>query len=192
MIKSQLRKSYLERRSSLAPEIRNDASRRIAGHFFDRFNLDFVKTLHCFIAMPKFSEIDTSLIFRQVWSEFPKIVTVAPRVDRERDEIDSLVFTNETGLIENAWGIREPAGDQRVKAVEIDVVLVPLLCFDKRGYRVGYGKGFYDKFLATCRPDCLKTGLSFFPPVDAIDDVHDQDVRLDLCVTSDGAMGFEK
>ncbi len=192
MIKSQLRKSYLESRSLLSPDEKIEASRQIACHFFDRFKLDSVKTLHCFISIPKFSEIDTSLIYKHVWSEFPKIVTVAPRVDREQDKIDSLVFTKETELVENEWGIREPTGDQIVDAAMVDIVLVPLLCFDKRGYRVGYGKGYYDKFLVTCRPDCLKIGLSFFPPADMIVDINDHDVRLDLCVTSDGTMGFEK
>ena len=63
------------------------------------------------------------------------------------------------------------------------LVLVPGVCFDQTGHRVGYGKGFYDRFLKTCRPGCLKVGLSYFEPVDPIDDVHDGDVRLDFIVT---------
>ena len=65
---------------------------------------------------------------------------------------------------------------------EIDVVLVPLLCSDGQGYRVGYGKGFYDRFLVKCRPDCRKIGLSYFPPVDRIEDVTESDVKMDEVV----------
>jgi 5-formyltetrahydrofolate cyclo-ligase len=55
--------------------------------------------------------------------------------------------------------------------------------FDRRGFRVGYGKGFYDKFLSECRADCLKIGLSYFEPIDEISDAQNFDVRLDCCIT---------
>jgi len=57
------------------------------------------------------------------------------------------------------------------------------LTVDEKGYRVGYGKGFYDRFLQHCRPDCLKVGLSYFPPVAEISDKDEFDVPLDLCIT---------
>ena len=65
----------------------------------------------------------------------------------------------------------------------IDVVFVPLLAFDKLGHRVGYGKGFYDKFLRGCRPKIIKIGLSFFEIEKPIEDTHLNDVNLDYCVT---------
>ena len=66
---------------------------------------------------------------------------------------------------------------------EVDVVLVPGLAFDEGGHRVGYGRGFYDRFLALCRPDCLKVGLSYFEPISQITDIHAGDIRLDLLIT---------
>ena len=71
-------------------------------------------------------------------------------------------FTADTKLVKNKWNILEPAESESVEIERIDVCLVPLLCFDERGFRVGYGKGFYDKFLSECRADCLKIGLSLF------------------------------
>ena len=85
--------------------------------------------------------------------------------------------------LKNEFNIYEPEEGNRVDPTEIDMILVPLLAYDKKGYRVGYGKGFYDKFFAGCRKDCIKAGFSYFEPVDEITDKADFDVPLDLCIT---------
>ena len=103
----------------------------------------------------------------------------------ESGELQNLRFTPKSELIEAGWNIREPASRELVPTDVIDVVLVPLLCFDRRGHRVGYGKGYYDRFLASCRGNCQKIGLSYFPPVDEIEDTTSHDVRLDSCITPD-------
>jgi 5-formyltetrahydrofolate cyclo-ligase len=131
-------------------------------------------------------------IFERLWREYPPIQTVAPRADLATGEMLSLRFARETELVQNAWEIHEPAHHETVEADEIDMVVVPLTACDRAGHRVGYGKGFYDRFLASCRPDCVKIGLSYFLQVDAIDDVHDGDVRLDTVITPDGLMKMAK
>src|SRR5687768_4152498 len=183
MNKSELRTIYLEKRRGLSAVEHADLSLKIAEHFVSNFVLESITTIHCFISLKHTGEVETSDIFNRLWREFPHIITVAPRVNDQTDGIDALVFTRETTLVENRWKIPEPADGDAIDPNKIDLVLVPLLCFDMRGYRVGYGKGFYDKFLASCRPDCLKVGLSFFPPVERIDDVHDGDVPVDDCIT---------
>ncbi len=70
-----------------------------------------------------------------------------------------------------------------IEIERIDAVLVPLLCFDERGFRVGYGMGFYDRFLSGCRTNCLKIGLTYFAPTAEISDAQNFDVRLDFCIT---------
>lgn len=185
MTKSELRKTYLAKRRALSADERRTASQAIADRFFAEVDMTVVRFLHCFIAIDKFNEVDTTIVFRRLWNEFTETRTVVPRVNSSTGELDSLLFTPETELAENAWGIHEPATDELVAAAEIDVVLVPLLCFDATAHRVGYGKGYYDRFLARCRPDCRKFGLSYFPPVDEISDVHDGDIRLNLTVTPD-------
>ncbi len=183
MTKAELRKNYLDQRASLSVDEIEAWNRLIADRFFERFDLSEVRNLHCFISIKKFNEIDTSLIFKRIWKDFPSIRTSAPRIDREHNELKHYVYKSETKLLENVWGIREPESGEVIGALEFDLVIVPLLCFDKRGYRVGYGKGFYDKFLAGCRLDCRKIGLSFFPAADLIDDVGEYDIALDECVT---------
>jgi 5-formyltetrahydrofolate cyclo-ligase len=67
---------------------------------------------------------------------------------------------------------------------------LPLLCFDKHGHRVGYGKGYYDNFLGDCRPETIKIGLSLFEVEDEIDAIYADDVPLNFCVTPDKVYPF--
>ncbi len=183
MIKSDLRKNYLERQKNLSSYERTKKSEQIADRFFREFNLDNIHFLHCFVAIEKFNEIETLLIFKRLWQNVPQIKTLVPRVNFETDKIENLRFTTETKLQENVWQINEPTTDETIETEKIDIILVPLLCFDENGFRVGYGKGFYDKLLTKCRKDCLKIGLSYFPPVNKISDVKDFDIKLDFCIT---------
>jgi len=185
MKKSELRTHCLGRRGSLTFDQISESNRKIADLFFDSINLTDIGRLHSFIPIEKFREIDTLPIFRHIWDQYPAIETLAPRLNFETGEIESVHFEDEAALIENKWGIREPAGEITVDATAIDIAVVPLLCFDLRGHRVGYGRGFYDRFLARCRKDCNKVGLSFFGPVETVEDVGDHDVMLDIVVTPD-------
>ena len=165
---------------------------QIAGRFFQNFDLSPVRFLHCFLPIEKFKEIDTKPIFQKIWREFPHIETFVPRVNFQMREIENLRFTPDTKLVANVWEIHEPQHDEMIEATEIDLILIPLLCFDRRGARVGYGKGFYDKFLSRCRADALKIGLSYFPPVETISDANEFDVKLDFCVTPDGVFATRR
>lgn len=185
MQKNELRKIYLEKMKSQTPSARKEKSRRIAERFFDEFDLENIKFLHLFLPIEKFGEIKTDFIFRRIWREFPHIKTVVPRVDFAENKMRSVEFDEATKTAPNKWEIYEPFGNEFAENKLIDAVLVPLLCFDERGFRVGYGKGFYDKFLATCRADTLKIGLSFFQPIREIADVSEFDIKLDFCITPD-------
>lgn len=183
MLKSALRKIYLEKQKSLSAIKREEQSRKIAELFFQSFDLSAISYFHCFLPIEKFDEINTRPIFERIWRDFPRIQTIVPRVNFQTNEIENLSFTPDTNLVQNVWQIREPAHDNFIETEKIDLVIVPLLCFDKQGFRVGYGKGFYDKFLERCRPDCLKIGLSYFEPAAQIADSQPHDVRLDYCLT---------
>lgn len=190
MNKRELRKIYPEKRKTLAADQIKEKSLQIAERFFQSFDLGKINFLHCFLPIEKFNEIDTKLIFHRVWFEFSHIETLVPRINFETGEIENLKFTPVTELVQNAWMIHEPAHNDLVESTKIDAVLVPLLCFDKKGFRVGYGKGFYDKFLKNCRADCLKIGLNYFPPIDEIEDTDEFDVKLDFYITPDKTFKF--
>jgi 5,10-methenyltetrahydrofolate synthetase len=190
MTKSELRRSYLAKRQLLSIDEHERSNAHIVARFFQLFDLSSIKVLHCFISVPRFGEVDTRPIFQRVWSDFPSVETVVPRINHRTNELENLRYAPDTELSYNRWQIGEPVHDDRVDASEIDIVLVPLLCFDRCGHRVGYGKGYYDRLLTRCRPDCKKVGLSTFPPIDEIADACDSDVRLDSCITPTDVFNF--
>ncbi|CAN5677091.1 5-formyltetrahydrofolate cyclo-ligase [soil metagenome] len=192
MLKKELRKIYLARQKSFSPEEREVKSFSIAGSFFQKFDLSKINFLHSFLPIEKFNEIDTRPVFEKIWREFPEIQTLVPRVNFQTNEIENLKFSIETQTAKNAWHIHEPTHNEMSETEKIDLVLVPLLCFDRKGFRVGYGKGFYDKFLKNCREDCLKIGLNYFSPVEEISDVNEFDIKLDFCITPEKIWRFSK
>jgi 5-formyltetrahydrofolate cyclo-ligase len=158
-------------------------STSIADAFFFTVNLDALQNLHCYLPIDKFNEPDTKRIFERVWQEFPELTTTVPRIDFATGELASVLYSSTCPIVQNKWGVNEPEGGTVVHPEAIDLAIVPLLCFDEHGFRVGYGKGYYDRFLAKCRPNCLKVGLSFFPQVSTIENIDEFDVPLDLFIT---------
>lgn len=191
MIKSNLRKTYLARQRSLNKSERIEKSIAIKDRFFSHFNLKDVQTIHFFLSIEKNNEVDISCIGRDLWLKSWEKKTCVPRINFEAGIIESVEYGQKSKLMPNRWGISEPFTGEIIDDKEIDLVLVPLLCFDEMGYRVGYGMGYYDKFLANCRKDCLKVGVSFFEPIGEIEDVREFDVRLDYCVTPEKVWRFD-
>lgn len=188
MLKTELRKIYLSKQKSLLTTESLDKSQKIAQFFFKHFPLKSIKYLHIFLPIKKNGEVETEFIIKIIWSKFPTIKTVVPCLNA--DEIESVELLFNSKLQQNKWEINEPIDSTIVDEKNIDIVIVPLLAIDKYGNRVGYGKGFYDKFLAKCRPDCVKIGVSFFEPIEEITDKNKFDVKLDYCLTPNTLIKF--
>jgi 5-formyltetrahydrofolate cyclo-ligase len=187
MHKAELRKQMMQQRRALLPEEVQLRSQRIADQFFRHFPLQAGQTVHVFLPILKNNEVNTWLIIERLRREHPEVRVAVPVTDAAQHILTHHHLTDEAVLVENAWGIPEPQNAHVIHAEEVDVVLVPLLAFDKAGHRVGYGKGFYDRFLADCRPDVLKIGLSLEePPVERITDSNEYDVPLDAVVMPEG------
>ena len=99
-------------------------------------------------------------------------------------------FETET-LQLNAYGIQEPLPFNQVSPDKIDTILVPLLGFDQKGHRVGYGKGYYDRYLAKASKGMQKIGVSYFEPMDNFTDTNEFDVPLSSCITPWNTYEFE-
>jgi 5-formyltetrahydrofolate cyclo-ligase len=182
MTKAALRKIYKEKRRYLSFQEIKKFTDLILIHF-QQIKLPFLSCIHTYIASEKLGEADTSAITRYLQFKNPGLKLLIPKIDITSGNMQHLHFDDEVELVHNAFGIAEPSTGKIAEPGEIDLVLVPLLAYDKHGYRVGYGKGYYDKFLSQCREDIIKIGLSFFDPVDEIDGIHQFDISLNYCVT---------
>jgi 5-formyltetrahydrofolate cyclo-ligase len=122
------------------------------------------------------SEIRTQELHEQL--ERLGVEVALPRVCDDR--IEFVQVNKTTPMHRSALGVEEPAGDA-IEVSEIDLIIVPGIAFDRRGFRLGYGKGFYDRFLADV--SALKVGLCAEALlVDALPiDEHDQ--RVDRVFT---------
>lgn len=189
MTKAELRKLYLSKRVRLSDDEYRNACDSICSNFFRAIDLGNVKVLHSYLTIAKNKEPDTILIIQQVQARYPDVRISVPKINTD-DTLTSYFYEGKKQLADSDWGILEPTGGTVTDPLDIDLIIVPLLAFDKHGHRVGYGKGFYDRFLQSCRPDSLKVGLSLFPAEDKIDDIAEFDQPLSLTVTPETAYRF--
>jgi|KBSMisStaDraftv2_1062788.scaffolds.fasta_scaffold01126_5 5-formyltetrahydrofolate cyclo-ligase len=182
MTKKEIRKIFREKRKSLN-EAQVDKMQDLLLIQLQKLALPYTQCVHTYLAKAESNEPDTSAIIRWLQFRNPGLKIVVPKVDLNSGQLLPILFDGNESLVKNSFGIREPADGELVPVEWIDLVLVPLLAFDEKGFRVGYGMGFYDKFLAECRPDTIRLGLSFFDPVESISDTHAFDVPLTACVT---------
>lgn len=185
MFKKDLRKIYLEKRMTLSKDEVNFLSEKIFDKFILQFNVIENQKVSVFLPISKFNEINTLEFIKFLWSK--KVNVFIPKII-DKDLI-SIKFIPETILIENSWGILEPLSNQNEETV-FDYVITPLLYCDSFGNRVGYGKGFYDKFFQTINFDAKKIGVNYFAPTDIIDDISELDVKLDYLITPDEILSF--
>ncbi|OON68291.1 5-formyltetrahydrofolate cyclo-ligase [Hymenobacter sp. CRA2] len=188
MTKAELRRLMLARRRALPPAELAARSTRMAARLFAGFDVGAWRAVHLFLPLQRRQEPDTWLIIRRLWTEQPGTRVVVPVVQAS-GTLTHRLLTPDTPLVESAWGIPEPVDAPLISPADIDAVLLPLLAFDEQGHRVGYGKGFYDRFLAEC-PRALRIGLSLEPPVPRIADVWPGDVPLHACVTPEKVWRF--
>lgn len=182
MTKKELRKLYREKRKELSLHAIEKLNDLILINF-QKAGLPFVSTVHTYLPSLHLGEADTAGIIRFLQFHNPGLKIAIPKIDIHSGVMTHYHYTSDTRLVTNIYGIDEPEGGDAISEEDIDLVLVPLLAFDQRGYRVGYGKGYYDRFLAKCRPDAIKAGLCFFDPVQSIDDLHPFDIPLNYCIT---------
>ena len=180
MNKKELRAKYKTLRQELSPEEIEDKSLSIANKMLQLDIWD--KTyFHLFLTIEEQKEVETEFIL-QILAGKDKEILVS-KCDFESCEMTNYLLTDNTKFQKNQYNIYEPVDGIEVPNSKIEVVFVPLLAYDKLGNRVGYGKGFYDIFLAKCNDDVVKIGLSFFEPEETIEEVFPTDIRLDYCVT---------
>lgn len=188
MLKKELRLKYKNDRKKLTFDEIQLMSLEIANHSLGLPVWD--KTyFHLFLPIEEQLEINTEYLL-QILAGRDKEIVIS-KADFETRKMTHFLLTDNTKIKNNAYGIPEPVDGLEVPSSKIDVVFVPLLAYDKTGHRVGYGKGFYDTFLAECKPEVIKIGLSYFDPEDSITDIVESDIRLNYCITPEGIFEFK-
>ena len=194
MLKKELREKYKVLRQELSFDEIEDKSLAIANRLLQLNTMPdgrqvWEKTyFHLFLTIEEQKEINTEFIL-QILAGKDKEIVVA-KSDFETLQMTHFLLTDNTKFQKNQYNIYEPVDGIEVQNSKIEVVFVPLLAYDKKGNRVGYGKGFYDKFLSECKTETIKIGLSFFEPEDIIEDISLTDIRLDYCVTPNTIHSF--
>ncbi len=188
MLKKDLRLNYLKRRKELSEDALSTYSIKIANHLL-KIPIWDAKYFHLFLPITSKKEVDTSFILSILQGKDKNVIL--PKIT-SKNTLENILLTDNTLLKINSWGVPEPVEGIEVNELKIDVVFLPLLAFDIKGNRVGYGKGFYDIFLNKCRPNVIKIGVSAFAAEEEITDVHQNDIALNYCVTPEKIYTFTK
>ncbi len=182
MTKDEIRRIYKEKRLQITAKEKMKLDDLMLIHF-QELSLYIPNYIMTYAPFEKFNEFNPEPITDFCFFKNPNSFNIFPVMDTLNDYMHGVVVDDNTPFDMNKYGILEPIDGITLPAEEIDMVLLPLLAFDKAGYRVGYGKGYYDKFLKECRPDVVKVGFSYFEHTEPIDNINAFDVPMDFCIT---------
>lgn len=182
MVKKEIRSLYIEKRNQLSTEELKDMTAAIVNNF-RTVALQGAQVLLSYYPIPERREFDVTICEQLLALENENLQVAWPKLLPDNMGMQAIVVHKNTVFAENRYNILEPVSNEVIAPQLVDVVFVPLLAFDNKGYRVGYGKGYYDRFLPYCAQDVVKIGFSYFGALDAIDDINDYDVPLNYCIT---------
>jgi 5-formyltetrahydrofolate cyclo-ligase len=177
--KREVRRAVLLRRDALPEGDRRAKSAAIADRVMTLSEVRSARTVMAFWSFG--SEVDTSWLIEALHAAGKRVVL--PRVDGR--EVEAVVYGPGDPTAAASFGAMEPTGAEIVRPTEIDVVIAPGVAFDRSRGRVGYGGGFYDRFLRTVRADTPVIGVAF--AVQLVDEVprSDHDRLVNVVVTED-------
>ncbi|MEO7045011.1 MAG: 5-formyltetrahydrofolate cyclo-ligase [Ferruginibacter sp.] len=182
MTKDELRNIYKQKRSLLTSAEKSKLEDLILIQF-QQLNIEIPSEVMTYAPFEKYNEFDPQLITDYCYFKNPLQSLYYPMMDMADNSMVCVLVNDNTEFEINKMGIAEPVNGLLSSPEEIDMVIMPLLAFDETGHRVGYGKGYYDRFLKECREDIIKIGFSFFEAESQIKEVNKFDVKLDYCIT---------
>ncbi len=187
--KSFLRQQMLKKRSALNWLQVQGKSHEMTQYLF--LLPQFVQANTVLVYLPIKNEVDTFPIIKTIWQQNKQVVIPICQPD---NKLLLSHFNNIDDLTEGTFGIMEVKEDclDPVPSSSVEIVLVPGLAFDKSGHRLGYGKGYYDRFLKTLPPKTPKVALAFdFQFLEKLP-AEEHDVPLDIIVTNEGIHYVDK
>ena len=184
MPKRSLRETLLAARRHLSTETCLQLSAQIQARFIGSAAYRQAQCLGLY--SPVLNEVHTELVARRALADGKRLAY--PRVHGAQLEFVELPTL--AALAPGAFGIAEPTGDRRVPLAELDLLVLPGVGFDLAGYRLGFGKGFYDRALAGVPPALVRVGFAYEFQVTGQLPVADHDCRLTLLVTEQRMLRF--
>lgn len=186
MSKSELRTKYKALRSQISQNELEELSLKIANKALELPIWD-ATNYHIFLPIIEKNEVNTEFLLHILQGKDKSVLL--PKANLKTGELSHILLQENTSLSITDYGIPEPKSGIEISSEQIDVVFIPLLAFDKQGNRIGYGKGFYDRFLAKCNPNTIFVGLSFFEAEEKILN-EITDIPLHFCVTPQNLYSF--
>jgi len=180
-----LRQLFKKERSLLSPNQVKTSSKLI---FKNLMTLNIWEKIfyHSYLSNVLNNEVETNEIINLLFKKNKRVFV--PKI--LGTNLIHIEINKNTSYSKNQLGIREPVNSSKSNPDLLEVIFVPLLAFDKQGDRVGYGGGYYDKFLGDIKNNALKIGLSLFEPIDKILDIEDHDISLDYIITPKRVYNF--
>lgn len=182
MEKKILRKQFLDKRRNLSAIELKEKSHAIL-NIFKNISFNNISYLLSYYPLIERNEFDVTECQDLLQTKIPHLKIAWPKILGDGISMEAHLLNDNRHFQSNIYNIPEPLDGTVIQPGKIDVVFVPLLAFDQKGFRVGYGKGFYDRYLPLCRPDVIKIGFSFFEACAAITDINEFDVPLNYCIT---------
>jgi 5-formyltetrahydrofolate cyclo-ligase len=182
MKKQELRILYKQKRQAISSKEKLKLDDLLLIQF-QKLSFENIYFLFTYWPMLHTAEPNTLLFTRYLSHMIPGLHIAYPVTNFNDTTMEAVLINEETEYHTNSFGITEPTEGEIVKPALIDLVFTPMIVCDKDGFRVGYGKGYYDRYLQRCREDILKIGFSYFDPIDKIEDKDQFDVPLNYCVT---------
>ncbi|KEO73311.1 5-formyltetrahydrofolate cyclo-ligase [Anditalea andensis] len=180
--KKELRSLYRTKRKHLSLDEKTKFSLSIAHKVMGFLDAHaHITHVHIFLSIKKLNEIDTLPLIDNLLNK--NITLYTSVTDFQMRQMKNVKLGTPLVIMEDEFGIPVPGLIEEAEVDDIQMVLIPLLAYDLEGNRLGYGKGFYDRFLEALPQEVLKAGVSFFPPEKEIpSEIHD--IKLDICFTA--------
>ena len=178
--KKRLRRTVRDRRDRMRAEERREADRMLVMHLLSLRECREASVIYAFASFG--SECSTDAFIRHCLRE-GKCVAL-PRVEGEVMHFGRI--DSPESLVPGVWGIPEPPGHAE-RICSPGFMLVPGIAFDKKGYRLGYGGGYYDKYLAE-HPGNFTAGIAYEIQMTAEVPRDEFDIKTDLIITEKGIL----
>ena len=182
-MKEEIRKKILEKRNNLSTYEIFEKSNKIISKLISLEEFKEAKKILCYVSFG--SEVYTHG-FIKAYSSIKNIAV--PVVNKEKNELILSCIRDWKELSTGAYGILEPKKIKKANPKEIEIAIIPGIAFDKRGYRIGYGEGYFDRLLS--KMNAIRIAIAY--ELQIVNKIPDEkhDMKMDKIITEKRILSF--